>query len=187
MAQDYPNITGTDQSQAAAFLAAESRTDSLRSTFQGATAPTNPVTGQHWYDGTDEWRWNGTAWELIAPLLQTQTAKGPIDASNSATILFYAFAEGTVSRVRILPNATVALDGTNYFSVQCHNVTQALDLFSVAPGTDTAGWTAGTVVDFSPDQNDSVNADDMLRVTITASGTPTALDELGVELKILNT
>lgn len=187
MSQNYPTVTGTSDTLAAFQDAVAQFLASLRSSGHGGSAPTGPVTGQPWYDGSDLRIYDGTSWVLVAAARQLQTIKGAIDGTSDGVALFYAVKAGTVSRVRLLPNASVALDGGNFFSVQVHNVTQSQDLFSAAPGTDTESWTAGTVKDYTPDQNQAVAEDDILRITISGTGSPTALNELGVELTTQHT
>lgn len=183
MAQDNPVINTSGSTLPAALAAAQAKVESLRSSWYGASAPGSPIEGQLWWNGTVLKIRQGSSWVPLTGQRQVQTAHG-VDGSTDGVLMFVAEVAGTVSRVRILPNATVTVDGTDYFSVQVRNVTDSVDLFTSAPGTDSEGWTAGTPKDLTPDQNQAVAAGDVLRVTISGSGSPTALNALGVELTI---
>jgi len=182
MAQDDPTIGDSGQSAAAAFNAAQLKTESLKSTWYGATAPPTPVEGMQWWNGTTLKIRKGAAWELVTPGIQGAT----VDATSSVdgVAVFVAEADGTVSQLRLLPIATIAVDGSDYYSAQVDNVTETLDLFATAPGTDSDAWTIGVPEDMAPDQNQTVSAGDVLRVTISGTGSPAAITSLGVQLTI---
>lgn len=182
MAQDNPDLTAVS-SLAASFDAAQKKTESLRSTWYGASAPTSPLEGQLWWNGSVLKIRQGASWAPVTGQKQVQTVHG-VDGTTDGVVLFVADVTGTVARIRILPNDSVAVDGSDYFSVQCRNVTDSVDLFATAPGTSEEEWTAGTPKDFTPDQNQSVTAGEILRVTVSGTGTPTALGALGIELTI---
>ena len=67
------NVFGDNQSQ-------RTNENTLRSNFSGATQPSDPVVGQHWYDtgNNKEWQYNGAAWVPIDTNSTTQ-----VDVSNA--------------------------------------------------------------------------------------------------------
>ena len=67
------NVFGDNQSQ-------RTNENTLRSNFSGATQPSDPVVGQHWYDtgNNKEWQYNGSAWVPIDTNSTTQ-----VDVSNA--------------------------------------------------------------------------------------------------------
>lgn len=76
MAQDYVAIDPED-ALTIALSTADQNQDVLRSSFSGATAPSNPVTGQLWADTSASPAvvrfWDGVAWSPITSKLTTLT------------------------------------------------------------------------------------------------------------------
>jgi hypothetical protein len=80
--------------------------------------------------------------------------------------------------------ATAASDGTNNWTFEIYDVTNAQSLFSVLPSTNGDELAVDTPKLWAPDQNATIAADTVLEVRVTANGVPTSLAAARVLLAV---
>lgn len=201
MSQTYNPVAGTDAASEVLTVTLPSRDDALRSLFSGATAPANPVAYQLWADtATKKLKQRNaanSAWVVLLPLADTMRLQLVFRASGAlaAESLRLPVPQAcTVEKVQIVPSVstTTSAAGSKEWTFMLRNLTQALDLFSGTPTTATAvggvgggaELTADTVYNLSANQNQACNAGDVLRFTIAAVGSPTAVADVSVRLLV---
>lgn len=193
MAQNWPAVSGTSALNAAVKTDLPDRTESLRTLFSGATAPTSPAAYQLWADTTAKMLKQrnaaNSAWVDIAPLLgnsgnmQLTLAPGALAAG---TLTFPAMpVAATVRRIILVSSATTSgsVAATTEWTFMLRNLTAAnVAMFSATPSTATnqsgiggGEMTANTAYVLNANQNANVAALDVLQLVIVKTGTPTAV------------
>jgi hypothetical protein len=206
MAQTFV-IPTTDTAHSTAIATNLANNDlALVSGHSGATEPTTTYAYMVWNDTTTGLRKvrnaADAAWITVGALDQNHSIRsycghelGTISASQD----FYLGAvseDATAARVGIITStSTSSADASNEITVQLRNLTQSLDLFSATVGSFTT--LAGVRTDseflldavswFIPDQNTSLNADDVLELQLTWVGSPASgtLTRLGLQLETI--
>jgi len=185
MSQSWPALTGSLGDAVSTHLPA--RTDSLRTLFAGPTPPDNPVAFQWFADTTNDVLWQrneaNTAWIAVGTLgVESGREVHNVEriASVSASTSFYLPVPWrncrVVRAVLLTASTTSSSDGSNNWNLNIENVTQgSIDLHTAGKGTDTdEEITALTPWVFEPDQNEDVDAGDVLLVNFTKTGSPTS-------------
>jgi len=107
-----------------------------------------------------------------AALRRTEgTYIGTLSASTNMHV-FHAPCYCSIAEVTVSVDTTVAISNTDYWQAQVANMTQSNDLLSAATDTIGVAITADTVRTLGPDQNTTLNTDDVLELQLTkvASG-----------------
>lgn len=152
--------------------------------FLGDSAPSTTFPAMLWAQGSTGiiWQRNAadSAWVAIARLAQDGFRQplpvGTFALAGTNIYLPSPWIASTVKRVTIVsPTATSGSSGTDRWEFQIRNVTAGVDLLSAAQTTEAAEILANTVYAITPDQNQDVLADAVLRLEITQTGTPTAV------------
>lgn len=107
--------------------------------------------------------------------------------SATATYLLNAgtSASFVVSDVKIISDtATTGSDGSNKYDFQVVNVTQSNNLLSAAKSTNGAEISANTVYSLGVDQNATIAANDVLRLSVTKTGSPTSLASAQIRVQV---
>jgi hypothetical protein len=163
--------------------------DAVRSWFSGATAPADTIAYMVWVDtstGLIKQRDSAnTLWNVLMPAASATTTAGHdrlstfVGALAAKNVNFPAAKKGTVLKLVLVPDVTtVASSGSKYWRFQLRNVTQSLDLFAAATGTDTLELTANAAYVLTPTQNTNTNENDVLQLQITTAGAPTAVTDV---------
>lgn len=96
--------------------------------------------------------------------------------SNYESYLLVGGQAATIVSVKLVSFSATVSDATNRWTIQLINVTQAQNLLSVAYDTNTNGDFAKDVpVTLSPDQFQTLAADDVLQLQVTKNGSATDL------------
>jgi hypothetical protein len=167
---------------------------SLQAVCLGASEPPDPVSGQLWADsgaGTLK-QHNGTSWVVIGPIWANGSARRvPVNdqaAGLAGGEAFFVPPQPTklvVTNLCVLSDtATAASDGTNNWTFEIYDVTNAQSLFSVLPSTNGDELAVDTPKLWAPDQNATIAADTVLEVRVTANGVPTSLAAARVLLAV---
>lgn len=174
--------------------------EALRSCFSGSAAPTSPapVPGQLWADTSSGWlkvrNTADSAWVPVAPLSAGAVLQLPSQwdvASLSATTtkkIGAAPRACTVKRLVLLCETASTSSSGNEWQPMLRKRTNAtpgtaVDLFTATVGTFTvlsgvgggAEFVAHKVLVFTPNQNATLSADDVLELVMTKAGTATTL------------
>lgn len=201
MTQNFQMPTvGTSASTAIATMIKEAL-ESLRSNFSGGTAPNSatPVPCQFWADTSEGWlkmrNQADSAWLKVFPLTVGSVTQLPCEvsiASLSATTTAKLGAVAracTVKRLVLLCETPSTSSSGNEWQVMLRKRTNAapgttVNLFSGTVGTFTAlvgvrspatEFVAHQVLAFTPNQNATLSADDVLELVMTKAGTATTL------------
>jgi len=170
----------------------------LQSQFSGASAPSNPVAYQMWADTTSGYlkirNAANSAWITLAPLATPNVFVPESEflvASMSATTTKKLGATpraGTATRLVIVCETASSSSSGNEWQPMLRKRTNAtpgtpVNLFSGTVGTFTAlggvgggvEFTAYKVLTYTPNQNQTLAADDLLELVMTKAGTATTL------------
>lgn len=178
----------------------------LQTCFSGASAPSNPVAGQFWFDTSAGYLKQrnaaNSAWLLVAittqdsvPWVPAPQELGALSASRNVYVA-HARVPLTIQAAVLLDTAGQTGTSGNEWTFQLRNKTQSLNLFSATVGTYTwlsgvgpgtangtgTGLVADTPYKLTPNQNANVATDDVLEFQITKTGTATAFTRLSLLL-----
>jgi len=134
-----------------------------------------PSTGVIWERNAAD-----TAWMPFAREGADQTrhalAAGTFAISATTTVLLPNRHDAcVVKRVTLISDtATASSDASNRWQFNVRNVTQSEDLLAADVATDAAEIAANVPFVLTPDQNDAIAADDVLRLEVTKTGSPTS-------------
>lgn len=151
--------------------------------FAGTSAPSNPTAGQEWNDTSTGLRkqWDGAAWQITGPIY-ANGARRSLTLYQGVLVggeVWYLPVQATkiiVASVALISTvATSGSDGANNWSVQLADITGAVNLFATAPSTNGSELVVDTAWRKTPDQNATVIADHVLKLTVTKTGAPTSL------------
>ncbi|MCA3009547.1 MAG: hypothetical protein INH34_14325 [Phycisphaerales bacterium] len=200
MAQTWTTPAGTDPANLALKVALPDRDESLRSLFSGATAPTSPVAYQLWADSATkilkQRNAANSAWVDLLPLadsVRLQLAFRCSGALAAEVLQIPMPMAGRVEKVQIVGSAATSTSaaGTKEWTWMLRNHTQAVDLFSATPSTATVvsgvgggELAANATYNLAANQNKAVAAGDVLRLTIGAVGSPTAVADVSIRVTL---
>lgn len=200
MSQTYQTPSTTDPLSLAVTETLPDRDDALRSLFSGASAPSSPVAYQWWADTTakvlKQRNAANSAWLDIAPLndhVHVQLVFRASGALAAEALQLPVPQACVVEKVQIVPSGatSTSVAASKEWTFMLRNVTQAVDLFSATPSTaTTVGGVGGgelaanTVKDLSANQNQAAAAGDVLRFTVAAVGSPTAVADVSIRLLV---
>lgn len=200
MAQNWPTVSGTSALNAAVKTDLPDRSESLRTVFSGASAPSNPAAYQLWADTTTKMLRQrnaaNSAWVDVLPLLgnggsmSLHLAPGALAAG---TLSFPALpVAATIRRIILVSGTTTSgsVAATTEWTFMLRNLTAAnVALFSATPSTATnqsgiggGEMTANTAYVLNANQNVSANALDVLQLVVTKVGSPTVVASYTVVL-----
>lgn len=198
MAQTFTAPAGTDSQSVAILTRLTDRDEALRTLHSGATEPSSIVADMLWVDTTanqiKKRNAANNAWIAILPrdntirTLHAYQASGAIAAGE---LQFAAPTAMTIEKIVIVPNTatTGSSEGSKAWTWALRNVTAAADLFSstVATSGTTGGVGGGelaadTAYTLTPNQNATVAANAVLRFTVAAVGSPTAVSDASIVL-----
>jgi hypothetical protein len=113
---------------------------------------------------------------------------GQLDATDQKRVFVAPAAPGKyyIRAAYLTTETALAINGTNYRSFQLTNVTDTEDLLAAAVTTFTGGTaiTADTPYAITPDQNNALDAGDVLELVQTKTASPTALEECSLTLVV---
>lgn len=172
------------------FQATADSLQALQTDFAGSSAPGSPATYQLWLDTTNKVlkRWDGSAWRPVGSLYGNPGLTSRMIYNFAVTGTLDLLIPGppqamVVDSIRMVSSTAVAADGTDKWTFNLTNLTQAVELFSTDPSTEAVesgigggAVTADTTYVLTPDQNASLAAGDVLELTFTEGGT---VDPLG--------
>ena len=200
MAQTWTTPAGTDPANLAIKVALPDRDESLRSLFSGATAPTSPVAYQLWADTATkvlkQRNAANSAWIELLPLadsVRLQLAFRLSGALAAEVLQIPMPMAGKVEKVQVVGSVATSTSaaGTKEWTFALRNHTQAVDLFSATPSTATVvsgvgggELAANATYDLAANQNKAVAAGDVLRLTIGAVGSPTAVADVSIRVTL---
>lgn len=195
MSQSYLSpFVGTDFANAVLKSDLPDTLEALRSKFSGASEPSAKVAYQSWMDTTlDQLKIRDSANAAWHQVLRMSVAleKGAMAAQTER--LWVARVPVRVLAIGILSDTatTGSTSGTKEWTFMLENFTQTLNLFSATPSTATnqAGIGGGEIPAdaaywLTPDQNDTLAADDVLRLVVGQNGTPTALPDIRLQIEL---
>lgn len=198
MAQIFTAPAGTDSQSVAILTRLVDRDEALRTLHSGATEPSSIVADMLWVDTTNNQiqKRNGanTAWIAILPrdnIIRTVFTYQASGAIGAGELQFAAATAMIIEKVVIVPNTTTtgSSGGSKAWTFQLRNVTAAVDLFSALAATSgtVAGVGGGelaadTAYALTPNQNETVASSAVLRFTIAAVGSPTAVGDASIVL-----
>lgn len=179
-------------SQAAILQQLIDNASALAGEHWGSSAPTVPVAGMIWSDtGTGlRKQYDGSTWSILGPIcangaLRTLALYQGAIAGGEALYVPASSSKVVVARIGVISTvATVSSTGANNYQFQLRNLTQSLDLFATGPSTNGAELAVDTLWTATPDQNSTITAGDVLRLTVTKNGTPTSLAAARVLLQV---
>ena len=100
--------------------------------------------------------------------------------------IFAAPSACTIANVLLVSDTdTSGSDASNKYDFQVSNVTQSQNLLSAAATTNGAEITQDVVKEITPDQNASITQGDVLKLSITKTGTPTDLSSADVHVIVI--
>lgn len=200
MAQTWTTPAGTDPANLAIKVALPDRDESLRSLFSGATAPTSPVAYQLWADTATkvlkQRNAANSAWVELLPLadsVRLQLAFRLSGALAAEVLQIPMPMAGKVEKVQVVGSVATSTSaaGTKEWTFMLRNHTQAVDLFSATPSTATVVSGVGggelganATYNLAANQNKAVAAGDVLRLTIGAVGSPTAVADVSIRVTL---
>lgn len=200
MAQNWTTPAGTDPANLAIKVALPDRDESLRTLFSGASAPANPVAYQLWADTATKTLKQrnaaNSAWVELLPLadsVRLQLAFRLSGALAAEVLQIPMPMAGNVEKVQVVGSVATSTSaaGTKEWTFVLRNHTQAVDLFSATPSTATvvSGVGGGELAvnatyNLSANQNKAVAAGDVLRFTIGAVGSPTAVADVSIRVTL---
>lgn len=173
----------------------------LQTCFSGATAPTPTVAYMLWADtttGTLKQRdGSNAAWWIISPLgadytYQTNYLGATVSATVTYALRFAPASKFIVTAATVISTAATvgSVAGVTEWQFALLNQTTALNLFSATVGTGTAcagvgggaEIAANTAYTLTANQNQTMAANDVLRLTLTRVGAPTNLTDCFVQI-----
>jgi hypothetical protein len=104
----------------------------------------------------------------------------------TATTTFILFCGGsaiTISDIYLVNSASTTSDASNLWQIQVDNVTDTLNLRASAFSTNGSDFTANAQKALALDQNLSVGANKVLRITFTETGTATSFADMTAVIK----
>lgn len=111
----------------------------------------------------------------------------PIGGFNATknVLLFAAPSRCYIRSISLISDtATTGSDGSNNFTFQVGNVTDTVNLMSAARSTNGAELAANTPVSLAINQNLLLDLNDVIRLVITKTGSPTDLSSANVIVTI---
>lgn len=179
---------------------------SILTTCSGASAPSNPQTGQVYWNTTDKciYRWNGSTWVREQPAnVDASTFEWfvPIGSlSATSTIWLPSPRTGvTLAQMVLISDTGATSSSGNEWQPQVRNRTATLNLISatvgswtylagVSPAGASANGTGTEILVNTPwiitlNQNTVVSADAALDVVLTKAGTATTLTRCSVMVR----
>lgn len=183
MAFDYPFSATTQDSYTQQLTRAKDGLLALQTRNESADDPT---TTYNWMTvaktGSSEEREYvpGTGFVTRGPLGVNWTSRsvevfqGALSAT-SAWFLPVIDENVTIRTVLLVSDTGTTSDGSNYWTFDLYNVTQAGSLYSTPPITDGEEIVANTPYAMPPSLNLAVDALDVIEVRATATGAPTTL------------
>ncbi|MCC7537858.1 MAG: hypothetical protein IT379_16660 [Deltaproteobacteria bacterium] len=179
-------------SQAAILQQLIDNASALAGEHWGSSAPTVATAGMVWSDtGTGlRKQYDGSTWNILGPIcangaLRTLALYQGAIAGGEALYVPASSSKVVVARIGVISTvATVSSTGANNYQFQLRNLTQSLDLFATGPSTNGAELAVDTLWTATPDQNSTITAGNVLRLTVTKNGTPTSLAAARVLLQV---
>lgn len=198
MAQTYITPAGTDPLSTAIKTTLPDRDEALRTLFSGATAPSSPAAYMLWADTSAKIlkQRNGanSAWVDQLPLGDSMRLQMPFRCSGALaaeTLQMAVPMASNVEKVLIVPNTTTSTSvaASKEWTFLLKNQTTGNNLFSATPSTATTvvgvgggEMTANAAYSLTANQNQSLAANDVLRLTIASVGSPTAVSDVSIVL-----
>lgn len=200
MSQSYNAVFTSEEILTAIEGQLSDSLEALRSLFAGANLPDGtggsaaPIAHQLAFKTADGLLYKrnaaNSAWEAIMPIRAHRLLTGALAAGNYR--VFTAPEAMVVSRVVLISDATTLTSGagTKEYTWMLRNVTAGVTLFSGTPSTATVlvGVGGGEITldvayQLLANQNTSVAKGDLLRFEVGKVGSPTAINELHVEIE----
>ncbi|MCK9604150.1 MAG: hypothetical protein M0R66_07320 [Candidatus Omnitrophica bacterium] len=152
----------------------------LRASFAGTAEPASTVAFQLWADTTTgllkRRNATNTAWVVIGPILGNGALStfmvplGDIVDADGDPIVFGAPSSAHIVDLGLVVSADALPDADDYWTFQIQNTTKTLDLLSAAITTETVGLTAYVPLHLTPDQNEDIDLDDVILLSISKTG-----------------
>lgn len=200
MSQTFTAPASTDPASQAILVTLPDRDESLRTLFSGATAPSSPVAYQLWADTTakvlKQRNAANSAWVNLAPLgdhARLQLAFRLSGALAAETLQIPLPQACSIEKVQIVGSVatTTSAAGTKEWTWMLRNHTAGVNLFSATPSTaTTVGGVGGgelaanATYTLTANQNQACAAGDVLRFTVAAVGTPTAVADVTIRVTL---
>lgn len=189
MAQNYKTVVS---SESLATLTSDHIPNSfaaVRSSFSGATAPTDTIAGMFWFDTSDKVlklrNDADDAW-IEVQAVSIPVLNGAVSGSLTRFLPLPAGAR-IDSLVVISDTATSGSDGTNNWEFDIYNITDANSVFSSTPTTNGEELAVDTRATYSADQNQTIDAADVVEFRATRNGTGTDLSSASVCVYVVAT
>lgn len=196
MSQDYQLPVGTDNVAVAIKNRTVNCLEAVRSNFSGGTEPTERAPFQFWADDSAGLlkirNAANTAWVVVAPLAAATLLSIPFKSSGALAAAEYQIAvpqKASIQKVVLVPDTatTGSVASTTEWAFMLRNVTEGQDLFSATPTTATSQsgigggeLAADTAYVLNADQNQTLTQHDVLRFTVTQTGSPTAVSDASI-------
>lgn len=166
----------------------------LQSVFSGSGAPSATVAYMTYVDTATNLLMQRNAADnasvTVAPVLQDLGQRtmvvqvGGLSASTSVYIGAAHQKTWKILRVRVISDtASTGSDGSNNWTFQIRNKTQAQDLLATAATTNGSEIAVDTPFDVAADQNQTVAVDDVLEFQATKNGTATSLTRVSIQVE----
>lgn len=195
MSQSWTMPTGTSVASTAIKTLIVNALLALRSCFSGASAPSDTEAYMPWLDTTNNQikRRNAadSAWTIEGAIGKdhgkTLIHVGEFSSVSGTFTTFVTptLEDGQIKRIILVSTTSSSSSSGNEWQFGLQNKTDAVALFSGTVGTFTSlggvgggEITADTIYELTPDQNQSLDAGDVLELTMTAVGTVTTLTRL---------
>lgn len=120
--------------------------------------------------------------DSVARNLIAQTMIGASGQSSDQKRIFVAPAKCYIRKIYFITETADEVGATNYWDIKIVNVTDSEDLSSAVVSTNTGGTAivADTPLEITVDQNNQLDALDVLELDLVAGGTPIDLQECSV-------
>lgn len=120
--------------------------------------------------------------DAVARNLIAHIMVGATGTSSDQKRIFVAPAKCYIKKVYLISETADAVGATNYWDMKVVNVTDSEDLSSAVVTTNTGGdaISADTPYEIPVDQNNQLDALDVLELNLVAGGTPVDLQECSV-------
>lgn len=159
--------------------------DALKTSYSGATLPTDPSVGQKAHRTSDSTDWVCVAvgpavWRPLR-IVTERVYDGPLSGSLTRFLSPAGDGKQLVAIEVVSDTATTgSAAGVKGYLVQVANLTQASTLFGSAPGTKDGEWVANTPATYAPTQNQSAASGDQCQLQITQDGSGDALANVAI-------
>jgi hypothetical protein len=124
-------------------------------------------------------------WPIGTQKFSCTTRLAGLTATSQRFLFIAPYADCKIIQAKISSSSGTTSDGSNNWSFQIQNLTQAEALLSTAKSTNGAEISADTAYLLNPDQNQLIDEDDVIEFQATKTGSPGDLTEAMVQIEYM--